>query len=199
MPDDLIIPPCPEWADDPIGRQWWDFHCRHLEVYSRLVVFADEWLMARPGDPVSIKMLWERLRWEHAIGGIAHPQHDYKLNNNFTSLYARRLMEVPRFAGLFRLRARHGEASAIQKPDPPWRLSDFTAYHGCGHTTCQHRAECLASGDCADPALPVEWPELQSPAYCDECGDGAHRWSDGTYVIAHRYHCSERPIREVDR
>jgi len=195
MPDNLIIPP---WADDPIGRRWWDFHCRHPEVYGALLNLCDEWTEARPNTPVSIKMLWERLRWEHAVGNLGGP--GWKLNNSHTSLYARYIMEkCPRFTGLFRLRARHGEASAIQKPNRPWRLSDFTAYHGCAHTTCRHRAECLGSGDCAEPALPVEWPELQSPAYCDECGDGAHRWSDGTYVIAHRYHCSERPTREVDR
>lgn len=121
----------PEWADDPIGIRWWDFHKTHPEVYGTLLRFCDEWVEARPGQQCGIKMLWERLRWEHAIGNIGG---DFKLNNNFTSLYARYLMEraaregpgMFRYAGLFQIRERRCEGVA-DKPDPPWRDSMFTA------------------------------------------------------------------------
>lgn len=114
----------PEWADDPIGRRWWDFHVAHPEVYGTLLRFCDEWSAARPGRKCGMKMLWERLRWEHAIGNVGG---DFKLNNNFTACYARYIMERSeregpdrfRYAGLFETRERRCEVVA-DKPDPPW-------------------------------------------------------------------------------
>lgn len=108
----------PEWADDPIGRAWWDFHRGHPEVYGTLIRFAEEWVAKRGlGVHCGMKMLWERLRWEHAIGNIGGV---FKLNNNFTSLYARYIMEVgPLYAGMFETRERRCDVVA-DKPDPPW-------------------------------------------------------------------------------
>lgn len=135
----------PEWADDPIGRRWWDFHRAHPEVYGTLLRFCDEWRAADPKRKCGMKMLWERLRWEHAVGNVGG---DFKLNNNYTSLYARYIMEGGGHPGLFDLRERRCEVVA-DKPDPPWRDSMFTAYHGCPDAPeCQSKPWCRASGDC---------------------------------------------------
>lgn len=136
----------PSWADDPIGLAWWDFHCDHPEVYRTLSRLADEWLAAHGRTrKCGMKMLWERLRWEHAVGNVGG---DFKLNNNYTSLYARYIMEGDEFADLFDLRERRCEV-VTDKPDPPWRDSMFTAYHGCPDAPeCQSKPWCRASGDC---------------------------------------------------
>lgn len=147
----------PHWADDAIGIQWWEFHLAHPEVYGMLLRFCDEWTEAQPGKRCGMKMLWERLRWEHAVGNLGDA--DFKLNNNYTSLYARYIMEwSERYADLFETRERRSE-KADDKPDPV----RFTAYVGCPDAPdCQHKAWCRASGDCRlDPGGP-------SPAEMDE-------------------------------
>lgn len=131
----------PSWADDPIGLAWWDFHCDHPEVYRTLSRLADEWLAAHGRTrKCGMKMLWERLRWEHAIGNLG--DSDFKLNNNYTSLYARYMMNElgGRYAGMFETRERRSEKVA-DKPDPP----RFTAYVGCSDAP-----ECPRPNDCRD-------------------------------------------------
>lgn len=106
----------PTWADDSIGHRWIAFHAAHPEVGEALLRLAREWRRARPDSECSLKMLWERLRWETAIGD---PDANYRLNNIYTSLYARWLMETyPDLAGLFTLRARQTDGPP-DKPDPP--------------------------------------------------------------------------------
>lgn len=103
----------PYWADDRTGRQWWEFHLEHPEVFEAYVRFSDEWLRARPGQRCGMAMLRERLRWEHAIGNLGGG--DWKLNNNYTPLYARLLMaRVERFDGLFELRRRPLERTVVK-------------------------------------------------------------------------------------
>lgn len=93
----------PAWAHDPLGDAWWAFHCEHPEVYVALRRLAREW-RSRRRDRCGIGMLWERLRWETALGD---PDADYKLNNNHRSLYARALMDwEPDLVDLFELRKR---------------------------------------------------------------------------------------------
>lgn len=132
----------PEWADDAIGRAWWRFHVAHPEVYGMLLHLCDEWLAVHRSRRCGMKMLWERLRWDFAVGKLGG---DYKLNNNHPSLYARYIMEQSdRYAGMFDLRERRSEKVA-DKPDPP----RFTAYLGCPEAPdCQHKPECRASGFC---------------------------------------------------
>lgn len=52
----------------------------------------------------SMKMIFERLRWLHHV---ATKGDKYKLNNNFTSLYAREVMRTcPELRGFFETRER---------------------------------------------------------------------------------------------
>lgn len=98
---------------DRIEREFWAFHFAHPEVYDALRALALR--VKRKGkSQYSIKALYETLRlssilsfenfWIHSNGG--HPK-DTLLNNNYTSLYARLLMQQePRLKGFFRLRSR---------------------------------------------------------------------------------------------
>ena len=74
------------------------------EVYEQFRMLAVK-LKARGIDRWSAKSLWEVLRWELATSTIANVK-DYKLNNNYTSRMARKLMneEPDDFAGFFELR-----------------------------------------------------------------------------------------------
>ena len=55
------------------------------------------------------KSLWEVLRWELAVNSNA-PVSDYKLNNNYTSRYARKLMaeDKEEWGDFFQLRRLKG-------------------------------------------------------------------------------------------
>ena len=77
------------------------FHQLNPEVFELLLRLARE--MKRDGwAHGSMKLLFERIRWLHAIqtrGDV------YKLNNNYTAFYARTLMAAaPELDGFFRLR-----------------------------------------------------------------------------------------------
>ena len=102
--DQLTFTARPVWADDTIGVRFWEFHQAHPEVEAALIRLARQWQQARPGSTCGMKMLWERLRWEHAVGNLTGA--DFKLNNTFTAMYARWLSERPEFGDLFNLRAR---------------------------------------------------------------------------------------------
>ncbi len=50
-------------------------------------------------------MQFEVLRWEWTIAGLPDDAEEWKLNNNYTSRYARLIMdENPLLVGLFELR-----------------------------------------------------------------------------------------------
>lgn len=52
----------------------------------------------------SMKALFEIIRWEHDLKTTSR---DFKLNNNFTALYARLIMKhEPKLKGFFRTRRR---------------------------------------------------------------------------------------------
>lgn len=85
-----------------IRASWERFDRDNPEVYSRLIELALTWVKARPGQPLGIGMLFERLRWDLALRTTGEP---LKLNNNYRALYARKLMnEVPECHDLFRTR-----------------------------------------------------------------------------------------------
>ncbi len=77
------------------------FHKANPGVYAWLGVQA---LIAyEKGKKVSIKCLWEMLRWHLFIE--LDVCDDFKLNNNYTSRYARLIMKrVPELDGYFELR-----------------------------------------------------------------------------------------------
>lgn len=88
-----------------IEHDFRDFHAQNPEVYDRLVELARQWKLRRGNAKLGIKMLWEVLRWETAL----HTRgDDFRLNNNFTSYYARLIMErEPDLEGVFELRRLH--------------------------------------------------------------------------------------------
>ena len=80
------------------------FHARHPDVYRHLVRLAYE--ARRAGrERIGMKMLFEVLRWEWTIAGLPDEAEEWKLNNNYTSRYARLIMaDHPTLDGLFELR-----------------------------------------------------------------------------------------------
>jgi hypothetical protein len=88
-----------------IERDFLEFHQANPLVYERLVQLAREWKRRRGNRKVGMKMLFEVLRWEVAMRTTGD---DFRLNNNYTSYYARLIMErEPDLRGLFETRALH--------------------------------------------------------------------------------------------
>lgn len=74
--------------NDPLDARFWAFHHAHPEVYRLLVDLARQWRQ-HGHRHVGIKMLWERVRYEHRL---ALPDRPWKLNNDYPSRYARLIM-----------------------------------------------------------------------------------------------------------
>lgn len=88
-----------------IEKDFDEFHAANPQVYERLVELACEWRKRRGARKVGMKMLFEVLRWEVAMKTRGD---DFKLNNNYTSYYARLIMDQePDLRGLFETRALH--------------------------------------------------------------------------------------------
>jgi len=78
------------------------FHQENPQVYRELVRLARAWQSRRGTGKVGMKMLFEVLRWQLAMSTTGD---DFKLNNNYTSYYARLVMaENPDLRGLFQTR-----------------------------------------------------------------------------------------------
>lgn len=98
------------------------FHQKHPEVWEE---FSD-WAFERIGqgfDNYSAKGIWERIRWDW------HSPHygpaEWKLNNNYASIYARWWMEAnPEHDGFFRTRVRPSKSAPVVK-GLELRPSDF--------------------------------------------------------------------------
>ena len=84
-----------------IGRKFIEFHNNNLDVYTELVNLAFQ--LKRVGyKEYGIKGLFEVLRWQRSIRTVSSK---FKLNNNYTSYYARLIMSRnPGLRGFFRLR-----------------------------------------------------------------------------------------------
>ena len=81
------------------------FHARNPQVYQRLHELA--LAEAQAGRRrISTKRLYEELRVDGDGGATGR---EYRYNNDFTALYARKLVEDPRLAGLIELRQRKAE------------------------------------------------------------------------------------------
>lgn len=93
-----------------------DFHGANPHVYVRLVELARQ-LRERGHRRVGMKMLFEVLRWEHALRTTGD---DFRLNNNYTAYYARLVMErEPDLDGIFETRElRTGRGRWILGPAP---------------------------------------------------------------------------------
>lgn len=73
-----------------IEEAFWTFHNANPDVYRRLVKLARD-LVARGHRTIGIGMLFEVLRWHHAMTTV-DTESSFKLNNNYRALYARLIM-----------------------------------------------------------------------------------------------------------
>lgn len=97
----------PSFFDDNTNRErFLKFHRDNPQVYEKLVEMANELQREFGLEKMSIKLLWERLRWLNFIAVLRNPENDiYKLNNNYHSRYARLIMQrEPNLAEFFRTR-----------------------------------------------------------------------------------------------
>lgn len=79
------------------------FHEMNPRVYEILVRLARQ-AKAKGRDHCGIRMLWEVMRWEIFIS-TTDDASDFKLNDHYTSWYARFIMaREPDLIGFFRLR-----------------------------------------------------------------------------------------------
>lgn len=99
----LSLPePKPQAKRRTIAERWAEFHQRNPHVYAALETLA---LRKRAsGESFGVKALWEECRYElqriSAVGA-------YKLNNDFTALYARELIRLhPSLATVLEVRKR---------------------------------------------------------------------------------------------
>jgi hypothetical protein len=84
-----------------IQARFEDFDRKHPEVCRRLVRLAFE-LKERGFKRCGMKFLFERLRWFY---WVERGDADFKLNNDFHSRYARKIMaEFPELQGFFEVR-----------------------------------------------------------------------------------------------
>ena len=94
------------WADlDDIDKRFIRFHEENPHVYSTLVQEAVK-LRGQGWKHFGLKCLYERARWLITMKTrIPDDMEPYKLNNNYTSRYARLIMkQEPDLKGFFRLR-----------------------------------------------------------------------------------------------
>jgi hypothetical protein len=78
--------------NDPIQRRFEDFHAKHPEVYAKIVELA-RFVKSRGRKQYGIKSLFEQVRWHFTFEALLVDPDEFKLNNNYTSRYARLIME----------------------------------------------------------------------------------------------------------
>jgi hypothetical protein len=88
-------------AKPTITERFWEYHYAHPEVYELLVKLARD-VKARGKTKYSMKAIFERARWHYHI---ERGEDGFVLNNDFTSHYARLIMEQePDLDGFFDVR-----------------------------------------------------------------------------------------------
>ena len=90
---------------DSIEARFRRFHAAHPEVYEGLRRVCRE-AVYRGWKRWSIDAAYHVMRWER-LRTYRDPHEDFKLNDHYTALYARLLMEnEPELGGLFEIRQR---------------------------------------------------------------------------------------------
>jgi len=78
------------------------FHKQHPEVYDLFLAFAQD-VMAVGHEHYSADAILHRIRWHYDVN--TNRDEGFKINDHFTSRYARLLMKLDhRFEGFFELR-----------------------------------------------------------------------------------------------
>lgn len=86
--------------DDSLQAQFERFDEENPQVYEVLQRLAAKWLAEH--SQVGVGMLWEVMRWQL---GVESNAEDYRLNNNYRSRYARKLLdEHPEWTGRIKTR-----------------------------------------------------------------------------------------------
>jgi len=84
-----------------IQQKFEDFDIAHPEVYTHFQDFANQ-IRGAGHTKYGAKTIIERIRWEI---DLKSSDGEFKINNNFISRYARKLInEDPAFEGFFNLR-----------------------------------------------------------------------------------------------
>lgn len=101
------LPPLPQFASDEIQARFETFHQSNPEVYTQLVRLARE-LKAKGYSRYSIDALCHVVRWDMALKTDGND--GYKLNDHWTSRYARLIMaSEPDLAGFFKVKPLRSE------------------------------------------------------------------------------------------
>jgi len=87
---------------ETIERDFRRFDAANPHIYDELCRLARLWIERRGVAHLGVKTLYEVARWNIALSTSGDP---FKLNNNYTALYARKMMaHEPDLDGLFALR-----------------------------------------------------------------------------------------------
>jgi hypothetical protein len=88
----------------PIPVQFEQFDSKHPQVYRLFKMFAIQLL--NKGKKGGARLIIERIRWEITMQKFE--EEEFKINNNYTPHYSRKLAkEDPRFADFFSFRELH--------------------------------------------------------------------------------------------
>ena len=77
--------------ENTIRAAFESFHAAHPEVYALFERFAMQGIAAGM-ELLGAGAVWERMRWETAIGARVSGGVKYRLNNNYRAYYAREFM-----------------------------------------------------------------------------------------------------------
>jgi hypothetical protein len=100
---DVVGPGGRRAAPEPIQDRFERWIGRHPEIWGYFQRFACE-LRDAGATRIGAKLIAERIRYEMLVSR-PDPEEPFKINNNFTSRLARRLIEQdPSYAGLFETR-----------------------------------------------------------------------------------------------
>lgn len=104
-----------------------DFHAENPTVYAALVRLARQ-AKARGHLRIGIELLFAVLRWERMMGTADPSQDHFKLNDHYTSRYARLIMaREPDLDGLFATRTlRSFGPNPLYEPPVDDQLFRFT-------------------------------------------------------------------------
>lgn len=98
-----LFPNLPVVSGNSIDEQFMEFHVANPHVYRNLVRLARE-AKSQGCKKIGMKFLIERLRWEYIVK-TNHAASEYAINNNYTSRYARMIMDTcPDLQGFFETR-----------------------------------------------------------------------------------------------
>jgi hypothetical protein len=102
----------PEIDNSPAGS-FHRFHEANPHVYKTLVFKCRQWRKRHREEKLGIRMLWESMRWDFAMKTETTETPEFKLNNNYTSFYARIIMDNnPELRGIFEIRSPAGKENA---------------------------------------------------------------------------------------